>query len=154
MQFRKRPLVIEAARWDGSNENEIQAFMGGYLKRVIGGMLFIGTLEGIMCASVGDYIIKGVKGEFYSCKPDIFAETYEDATIDPESLRPQWVSVYDKLPTAGERVLATDGAFVGEMYINSRGQWQRYNVNDSALMMALDILWWQPMPKPPEMKGE
>ena len=74
--------------------------------------------------------------------------------IDPESLRPQWVSVYDKLPTAGERVLATDGAFVGEMYINSRGQWQRYNVNDSALMMALDILWWQPMPKPPEMKGE
>lgn len=93
MQFRKRPLVIEAARWDGSNENEIQAFMGGYLKRVIGGMLFIGTLEGIMCASVGDYIIKGVKGEFYSCKPDIFAETYEDATIDPESLRPpgEWI---------------------------------------------------------------
>ena len=96
MQFRKRPLVIEAARWDGSNENEIQAFMGGYLKRVIGGMLFIGTLEGIMCASVGDYIIKGVKGEFYSCKPDIFAETYEDATIDPESLRPQgeWKHFY------------------------------------------------------------
>lgn len=93
MQFRKRPLVIEAVRWDGSNENEIQAFMGGYLKRVIGDMLFIGTLEGIMCASVGDYIIKGVKGEFYSCKPDIFAETYEDATIDPESLRPQgeWI---------------------------------------------------------------
>ena len=89
MQFRKRPLVIEAVRWDGSNENEIQAFMGGYLKRVIGDMLFIGTLEGIMCASVGDYIVKGVKGEFYSCKPDIFAETYEDATIDPESLRPQ-----------------------------------------------------------------
>ena len=93
MQFRKRPLVIEAVRWDGSNENEIQAFIGGYLKRVIGDMLFIGTLEGIMCASVGDYIIKGVKGEFYSCKPDIFAETYEDATIPPESLRPQgrWI---------------------------------------------------------------
>lgn len=88
-QFRKRPLVVEAVRWDGSNENEIQAFMGGYLKRVIEDMLFIGTLEGIMCASVGDYIIKGVKGEFYSCKPDIFAETYEDADIDPESLRPQ-----------------------------------------------------------------
>lgn len=65
----------------------------------------------------------------------------------------KWVSVYDKLPSAGERVLATDGAFVGEMYINKRGQWQRYNVNDSVLMMALDILWWLPMPRPPQMKG-
>lgn len=93
-QFRKRPLVVEAIRWDGSNEDELQAFMGGYLKRVIEDMLFICTLEGIMCAFVGDYIIKGVKGEFYSCKPDIFAETYEDATIDPESLRPQgkWIN--------------------------------------------------------------
>lgn len=103
MQFRKRPIVIEAVRWDGSNENEIQSFMGGYLKRVIGDMLFIGTLEGIMCASVGDYIIKGVKGEFYSCKPDIFAETYEDATIDPESLRAQGEWIRGKLQN-GERL--------------------------------------------------
>lgn len=77
----------------------------------------------------------------------------EDApTIDPESLRPtgEWISVYDKMPKQGERVLATDGGFVGEMYINKRGQWQRYNVNDSSLMMALDILWWMPLPEPPD----
>ena len=74
-------------------------------------------------------------------------------SLNPESLRPQWVSIYDKLPATGERVLATDGAYVGEMYINSRGKWQRYNVNDSALMMALDILWWRPMPQPPKMEG-
>ena len=62
-----------------------------------------------------------------------------------------WISVEDRLPPEGERVLATDGAFVGEMYINKRGKWQRYNVNDSALLMALDILWWMPLPEPPEV---
>ncbi len=61
-----------------------------------------------------------------------------------------WIPVTERLPEKGERVLATDGGFVGEMYINKRGQWQRYNVNDSALMMALDILWWMPMPLPPK----
>lgn len=62
----------------------------------------------------------------------------------------EWISVNDRLPEVGERVLATDGAFVGEMYINKRGRWQRYNVNDSALLMALDILWWMPLPEPPK----
>ena len=61
----------------------------------------------------------------------------------------EWRSVYWGLPEQGERVLATDGAFVSEMYINERGKWQRYNVNDSVLMMALEILWWMPMPEPP-----
>lgn len=61
-----------------------------------------------------------------------------------------WISVEDRLPPEGERVLTTDGAFVGEMYINKRGKWQRYNVNDSALLMALDILWWMPLPEPPK----
>ena len=61
----------------------------------------------------------------------------------------QWISVTERLPEQGERVLATDGGFVGELYVNSRGQWKRYNVNDHSLLMALDILWWMPMPKPP-----
>ena len=67
-----------------------------------------------------------------------------------ESCAGEWISVYDRLPHQGERVLATDGAFVGEMYINKREQWIRYNVKDSALMMALDILWWMPLPEPPK----
>lgn len=61
----------------------------------------------------------------------------------------EWVSVYDRLPESGERVLATDCGFVGEFYINKRGKWQRYNVNCSELLMALDILYWMPLPAPP-----
>ena len=62
----------------------------------------------------------------------------------------QWIPVTERLPEQGERVLATDGGFVGELYVNSRGQWKRYNVNDHSLLMALDILWWMPMPQPPK----
>ena len=62
----------------------------------------------------------------------------------------EWVSVYDRLPEPGERVLATDCGFVGEFYINKRGKWQRYNVNCSELLMALDILYWMPLPAPPK----
>lgn len=60
-----------------------------------------------------------------------------------------WISVEDRLPEPGERVLATDCGFVGEFYINKRGKWQRYNVNCSELLMALDILYWMPLPAPP-----
>ena len=62
----------------------------------------------------------------------------------------RWIPVTERLPKCGERVLATDGGFVGELYINKRGQWQRYNVNDSSLLMALDILFWMPLPEPPK----
>lgn len=66
------------------------------------------------------------------------------------TLPSEWVSVYDRLPEPGERVLATDCGFVGEFYINKRGKWQRYNVNCSELLMALDILYWMPLPKSPK----
>lgn len=62
----------------------------------------------------------------------------------------RWIPVTERLPDPGERVLATDGGFVGELYVNSRGQWQRYNVNDYTALMALDILWWMPLPEPPK----
>lgn len=52
-----------------------------------------------------------------------------------------WIPVTERLPKCGERVLATDGGFVGEFYINKCGQWQRYNVNDYSLLMALDVLF-------------
>ena len=76
------------------------------------------------------------------------AELVEYApTLTPPN---EWVSVYDRLPEPGERVLATDCGFVGEFYINKRGKWQRYNVNCSELLMALDILYWMPLPAPPD----
>lgn len=64
----------------------------------------------------------------------------------------EWVSVEERLPEPGERVLATDCGFVGEFYINKRGKWQRYNVNCSELLMALDILYWMPLPAPPDLR--
>ena len=66
----------------------------------------------------------------------------------------KWISVKERLPKAGERVLATDGYFVGEFFLNRRGQWQRYNVNNYLLMAAFDILHWMPLPEPPKEEGE
>ena len=76
LKYRKKPVVIEACVWTGKNKDVVQDFLGyaGYVK---GDYVDIGTLEGLMVASKGDFIIKGVNGEFYPCKPDIFAKTYE-----------------------------------------------------------------------------
>ena len=75
MKYRKKPVVIEAIQWDGYNLGELQNFVGSALE--YDGKLIIHTLEGDHEAKVGDYIIKGVQGEFYPCKPEIFAKTYE-----------------------------------------------------------------------------
>lgn len=82
-------------------------------------------------------------------------ERYKEAlSMAVAALREQeerrWIPVTERLPECGKRVLATDGGFVGEFYINKRGQWQRYNVNDYSLLMALDILFWMPIPEPPK----
>ena len=72
----KKPVTIEAIQWTGENQEEVQSFIvdNGFVK---GMYVDIGTLEGLMVASEGDYIIKGVSGEFYPCKPDIFKATYD-----------------------------------------------------------------------------
>lgn len=75
-KYRKKPVVIDAIQWNGRNEIAVSKFIGGNLE-MGDETLFIQTLEGKMEASVGDYIIKGIKGEFYPCKPDIFEKTYE-----------------------------------------------------------------------------
>jgi hypothetical protein len=83
-RFRKKPVIIEAIEFTGYNAKELQDWVGsdavslesdekGFIN-----VFVIHTLEGNMSANVGDWIIKGVKGEFYPCKPDIFAETYEE----------------------------------------------------------------------------
>lgn len=84
MKYRKKPVIIEAIQFEDNSDRiiEIHEFMGGDTIRVNyedkdNPYLKIETLEGIMKASVGDYIIKGVNGEFYPCKPDIFEKTYE-----------------------------------------------------------------------------
>lgn len=80
-RYRKKPVVIEAVQWDGNNLEEIKSFMGitsdTYKPIQPKNTLYIRTLEGRMDALIGDFIIKGVNGEFYPCKPDIFEKTYE-----------------------------------------------------------------------------
>lgn len=81
-KYRKKPVVVEAVKWMGHNEEEVTEFMsvGQRLFTIKPPKVMIWTLEGIMTASLGDYIIKGVHGEFYPCKPDIFHKTYEEVT--------------------------------------------------------------------------
>lgn len=87
-KYRKKPVVIEAVRYVGGVKNKAQLchFIGVanyYIDEDEN--LVIKTLEGDMKASIGDYIIKGVHGEFYPCKPDIFEKTYELAEMKGES---------------------------------------------------------------------
>ena len=101
-KYRKKPVTIEAIQWDGKNLVDVSAFLynktrkealkeinssdisckkwDDYESIVIGEGLTIDTLEGRMKADIGDYIIKGVNGEFYPCKPDIFVKTYDEIT--------------------------------------------------------------------------
>ncbi len=74
-KFRKKAVVIDALQFKGNFE-EIESFVGGDAEFRVG-ELIIATLEGPLRAAPNDWIIKGVKGEFYPCKPDIFEMTYE-----------------------------------------------------------------------------
>jgi hypothetical protein len=98
MKCRKRPVVVDVVQWQGNNEREMFDFLTGSRSQPITleedtfridlcnggcqqGNLIIKTFEGDHLAHIGDYIIKGVKGEFYPCKKEIFEETYE--IVDP-----------------------------------------------------------------------
>ncbi|OZE90177.1 hypothetical protein CH298_13360 [Rhodococcoides fascians] len=75
--FRKKPVEIQAIQLGALNAAAVESFVGGDLANHPEGGVMIATLEGSMRARLGDWIIRGVKGEFYPCKPDIFAATYE-----------------------------------------------------------------------------
>jgi len=88
MKFRKKPVVIEAIKWDGtlftlkqlqSMGMETTSYEADYFRLNGISGLVIKTLEGQHIADFGDWIIKGVQGEFYPCKPDIFEQTHEPA---------------------------------------------------------------------------
>ena len=93
MKYRKKPVVIDAVQWTGQNHREMFDFLtsdtfvnetmsvdGNHFyidhSRIDGGLI-IKTMEGEHIATIGDYIIKGVKGEYYPCKEDVFYQTYE-----------------------------------------------------------------------------
>lgn len=92
-KFRKKPVIIEAVQWTGKNLKDAILFCpdiidlgaaaspdGTFADNPPSWPLQIKTLEGNMICTIGDWIIKGVNGEFYPCKPDIFEKTYEPVT--------------------------------------------------------------------------
>lgn len=76
-RYVKKPIVIEAVQYNGNNVQEILNFCGGTAVVGVLNEITIKTLEGPLHVSEGDFIIKGVEGEFYPCKPDIFEKTYD-----------------------------------------------------------------------------
>lgn len=81
MKYRKKPVVVDAIQYTGTNFKEILEFIGGQDERgkidIHQNSIFIKTLEGDMEAKPNDWIIRGIKNELYPCKPDVFEETYE-----------------------------------------------------------------------------
>jgi hypothetical protein len=119
MKFRKKPVVIEAFQFqqptsvDDAPEWLIEAVTrGAYL--VVDDVARISTLEGVMTAQPGDWIIRGVKGEIYPCKPDIFAATYE-----PASSRANWAGAGLDFGTA--LLALKDGKRVARAGWNGKG---------------------------------
>lgn len=91
-KYIKKSVEIEAIQWTGKNTKKVKDFCNngdGWNCSRTKDKLEIYTLEGTMLASIGDYIIKGVKGEFYPCKPDIFEKTY-DKTLTLEEVKKEW----------------------------------------------------------------
>ena len=81
-KYRKKPVTIEAIQYTGRNYDELKRFCGGVeiIYDLLNKCIYIPTLEGDMKASERDFIIKGVNGEYYPCKPDIFEKTYESVS--------------------------------------------------------------------------
>lgn len=127
-KYRKKPIVIEAYQTDK--------------------VMYIETLEGIRKADIGDYIITGVKGEQYPCKPDIFEQTYE-----PEDLK-GWISVKDRLPEDDKDVFVYDSRskeIIMASYNSDYDEWDNlYNYYD--YLPVDEITYWQPLPELPEVE--
>ena len=87
MKFRKKPVVIDALQWTGKNLDEVNKFIDdGLDEEIVPDKPFIiETLEGDVTCQVGDWIIRGIKGEFYPCKPDIFERSYDAVSTEPAS---------------------------------------------------------------------
>lgn len=89
MLYRKKPVVIEAMQWDGTREGWVEITQwADDVWFIVDGAIEIKTLEGTMRVDPSDWVIRGVQGEFYPCKPDIFDATYEP--VDPVEVPAQY----------------------------------------------------------------
>lgn len=89
MKYIKRPVVVDAVQYTGENRKEIEEFLPLPLYNE-DRSFSIFTLEGVMHCSIGDYVIKGVHGEFYPCKPEIFHKTYSHYNELKNSIPDDW----------------------------------------------------------------
>ena len=106
-KYRKKPVIVEAVIWTGNNIDEVKELAKNAVEHIIfvDNNLYIETLEGNMNVSIGDYIIKGIKGEFYPCKPDIFKETYETVSMVSDNDRTTVpMSEYRKLENKNKKL--------------------------------------------------
>lgn len=109
-KYRKKPVIVEAVIWTGNNIDEVKELAKSAVENIIfvDNNLYIETLEGNMNVSVGDYIIKGIAGEFYPCKPDIFKETYETVSMVSDNDRTTVpMSQYRKLENKNKKLRNT-----------------------------------------------
>ena len=133
-KYRKKPIDIEAYQTDK--------------------VMYIETLEGTHKADIGDYIITGVNGEQYPCKPDIFEQTYEpvnNANTLKLTCSNNWISVKDRLPEDDNFVLVYNSKDKEIIIANYRGN----NAWDSYIYGWLPddtITYWQPLPELPEVE--
>ena len=109
-KYRKKPVIVEAVIWTGNNIDEIKELAKNAVENIIfvNNNLYIETPEGNMNVSVGDYIIKGIKEEFYPCKPDIFKETYETVSMVSDNDKTTVpMSEYRKLENKNKKIRNT-----------------------------------------------
>lgn len=152
MQFRKKPVVIDAIQWNGDNDIPIMDFVGKKLsvskpsERIEmdndlpnhAWVLIIPTLEGDMRANRNDWIIKGVNGEFYPCKPDIFEKTYESESTTSVS------------PVEWEQELENESTDFAEWLVDN-------DYTQAFLTVTFKTLYreYKRLPSPPnQLKGE
>ncbi|WP_328805511.1 hypothetical protein [Paenibacillus apii] len=131
-KYRKKPVEIEAIQFTGSNWGEIETFVpvGKYNED---GTFNIVTLEGEHKCSIGDFVIQGVAGEFYPCKPEIFAATYEPADTTP--VQPD---------TEEEEISEEDIAEIKQMMIGMKGTVQEISSHINSIGITLDKIGGNP----------
>lgn len=121
-KYRKKPVIVEAVIWTGNNIDEIKELAKSAVEHIIfvNNNLYIETLEGNMHVSVGDYVIKGVQGEFYPCKPDIFKQTYETVSMVSDNDRTTVpMSQYIKLENKNKKLRNTINRLKRELEVEN-----------------------------------
>lgn len=137
MYYQKKPVVIEAEQYSSQEPGPLiaEAITSTDAYVEASGALIIRTLEGNHIANPGDWIIKGVKGEFYPCKPDIFAMTYE-------SVKSEGLSFSKAIAAMKE------GHRVARAGWNGKGMWIAISGSKRALMKVVTESFWQKYRKP------